>query len=681
MSSPLKPEDPRSVEPGPDPLRDAAGSSTHRSLLRANTAVGLVIAAVLGLAVAATWQSLRATRLQALAEAQTRRAGAAEDAARLELWRALLAESRSIRMGQTLDRRERALETLGRAAAIAATPELRAEAVATLALPSHRLDAVFSPGEGLRGYEFDPSLTACALGWGDGGVSIVRLSDGALLRRLQHAAGTPLAAQGAALLMAFDPAGRLLSVRHEGGALAVWETGTGRLVRVHDADRRRRPASRGRFSDDGRLVIGPVFEPDGMGVIEVDTGRMVAHLPDFGSFHHLAPRPGHRQVAAYDGTRVWLVDWEAGRRIRDFPFPAGVRWLEWSPDGSRLAVAGNAPAVHVWEVAGGRLMELPGHRDDVSHVAFSPDGGLLATSPLDGGSPIWNLHDGRLVTATSDRRLVRWGPDGRTGWSVPGRLLEVRREAVSTVHRELPASPGGNPAGGVPDVRADGRVAVAVADGEGVRVWDLAGAAAVAVLPLPGVQSVLFDPVGTRLLLVRGQRLEAAAFDGVPGVGTGMRLGEVFPLGGVPGRTLDRVTCSADGRARAYVELLTGAVWVERLVAGGGVVEIRDLVHSSLREDVGSPWGTGTLAISPDGRWLASGADGSQGIRVYDAGTGESVAQLEEGTAGVQFSPDGRWLVVSRAEDCRLFRVGDWTRVWVRPGGGGRRSKLGPAAV
>ena len=57
-----------------------------------------------------------------------------------------------------------------------------------------------------------------------------------------------------------------------------------------------------------------------------------------------------------------------------------------------------------------------------------------------------------------------------------------------------------------------------------------------------------------------------------------------------------------------------------------------------------------SVALSPDGRWVAAGSRLGSEIKVWDRATGQLLAQLPDSTAGaanacVAFSPDGRWLV------------------------------------
>jgi WD40 repeat protein len=71
-----------------------------------------------------------------------------------------------------------------------------------------------------------------------------------------------------------------------------------------------------------------------------------------------------------------------------------------------------------------------------------------------------------------------------------------------------------------------------------------------------------------------------------------------------------------------------------------------------------------TVAVSPDGRWAASGGWHAPATRIWDAHTGRMVKELKLGEAtGVYFSPDSRRLVTSRPEEYCFWDVETW-----RPG-------------
>jgi hypothetical protein len=71
------------------------------------------------------------------------------------------------------------------------------------------------------------------------------------------------------------------------------------------------------------------------------------------------------------------------------------------------------------------------------------------------------------------------------------------------------------------------------------------------------------------------------------------------------------------------------------------------------------------LAISPDGRWAATaGWDSSPNrglVRVWDVATGKLRAKLPFGSSSVAFSPDGKWLGVGGESRCQFFKTGVWT--------------------
>src|SRR5581483_12069848 len=62
-------------------------------------------------------------------------------------------------------------------------------------------------------------------------------------------------------------------------------------------------------------------------------------------------------------------------------------------------------------------------------------------------------------------------------------------------------------------------------------------------------------------------------------------------------------------------------------------------------------------AVSPDGRWVAFGLHSDAGVRVFAAADGRPVLDVPGGRC--HFTPDGRWLATD-ADGGRLYAVGSW---------------------
>jgi WD40 repeat protein len=70
------------------------------------------------------------------------------------------------------------------------------------------------------------------------------------------------------------------------------------------------------------------------------------------------------------------------------------------------------------------------------------------------------------------------------------------------------------------------------------------------------------------------------------------------------------------------------------------------------------------MDVSPDGRWIVTGAWQGTGVKVWEAQTGRLVKALPaDNSANVRFSPDGRWLATATGAISQVWRVGSWQPV------------------
>jgi ribosome assembly protein SQT1 len=98
--------------------------------------------------------------------------------------------------------------------------------------------------------------------------------------------------------------------------------------------------------------------------------------------------------------------------------------VAWSPTQADLvATGGGDDRAFLWRVGqeayeetGGEVLELSGHTDTISGLAFSADGTALASAGMDGRVKVWEAATGRclqtLEGAGEAMDWVRWHPKG-----------------------------------------------------------------------------------------------------------------------------------------------------------------------------------------------------------------------------------------------------------------------------
>jgi WD40 repeat protein/tRNA A-37 threonylcarbamoyl transferase component Bud32 len=339
----------------------------------------------------------------------------------------------------------------------------------------------------------------------------------------------------------------------------------------------------------------------------------------------LAVSPDGRRVATADGMDIRVHDLADGSlRVLKGHFRA-VTSLAFHPDNRHLASASDDMTLRIWDLDRQRPPKVyDGHKKGLTRVAVSPDGTRVVTGDKDGHLMVWNPQAPPAVCVLGDAggplRGVSWAPSGKylaagfapqrdTDQCPPGIVLI---EALTgRILRRL-----GEEDGYVRHLSFHPKrpVLAAVFAGDLIRLWD-----AETGLPLEGLPRVAdacacaFHPDGQRLVVV-------------------------LPLEPLPN------TGQAEVR---FYDLRTG----KYNSAGPHQPHIG---HATPR------YGRFVLAVSPDGKWLATGkGDGT--VAVWDATTGQArppFAAHGEPVTALAFDATGTRLISAGGD--RVVKVWDW---------------------
>ncbi|GMV39688.1 MAG: hypothetical protein AMXMBFR64_14040 [Myxococcales bacterium] len=324
--------------------------------------------------------------------------------------------------------------------------------------------------------------------------------------------------------------------------------------------------------------------------------------------------------------RVW--DTASGQLLASaFTHERGVTAVAWSPDGQRLATGGRDGAVLV-QTGGLGPIAWERWEDDttVSALAWSPDGALLATGNTMG---IVRLHDGatgRLVARLDDAypetlRWVGFSPDGRTLGAAGGDDLWLFD--VATGAPTLSAVSGGMTLSTA--VWAAGGRELITGDSDG-HVWALdakSGAVRAHIRrPDDRIRAVALDPTGRQLFV---------ALDDTTVVRWDLAR-DLVGKGADRGDDPDEVGMEVTRHRGREDRLLRPPLCAPRTDSAGDALACADARLGS--ERLRAPDEVKEVALSPDGRLLATGGEEGEWITVWSTADGSLVHRLRQSEIG-----------------------------------------------
>jgi serine/threonine protein kinase/WD40 repeat protein len=640
------------------PVRARRASQAERAWrwARRNPTVASLLGCVtLLLVIVAVGSTLAAVRLND-ALGQTRDA---EREARLREAEALVGEAHGIRYSRRRGQRFEALAALEKAAAIGRElgqppqwfDRLRNEAASALALPDVQVDHEWEGVPvGTACLCFDDGIERYARADQQGNVSVRRVADDTEIVHLRGP-GSPADVR-------LSPDGNCLAVYHRKSlALEVWRLSGPEPSKLwQDKDVYGSafwPFKGVEFSPDNRLLV--YSHSDGViSVVTLADGH-VTRWPARGTDTHLFFfRPDGRQVmfkAMADRQQTLVVcDMTTGAVLARLPHPAPISWCGWHPSGRMIATSCDDHRIRLWNTATWQQsLELEGHKWIGLGCVFTPEGDRLLTNDYRRLLRVWDVHSGRqLFTTSMGYSMYQFGRDGRlpvledAGPVLPGNPIKLLRIATGREFRTLPRCPTGREI----LVSPDGRLLAAHRLEGTCAFLDPTSGAELAAIRIKDAVPFAFEESGA--LLTHGSAglcRWPVATD--PATGH-CRCGPPQVLSAA--RSSDGHGSSADGSVLAIPNYGEGALLLRRDRPGAPLV-------LGPQEDVRH------CAVSPDGRWVATGNHhDSQGIgaKVWEADSGQLLKDLRiPGFCGVGFSPDGKWLMTTGG-GCRLWAVGSW---------------------